>query len=491
MQDRVKRFFGSPLARDTLFYGTAKMAERAISFLIIPLLTKTLPQEMYAVWSQIVITLGLLSPIVLIGFPTAIVRFLAAREDRTETSSLFHGLLCVVLANTLLVLVISFGFATPVSQLMFDDAQFADFVRLFGFLLLAEALFELVIAFLRAFGEIRTISIYLFLQGLARIAVLGLAILVLRLDLYHALILSAVAQFLLAGYVYVKNVLARVGVRLVLQDVPWRTVMLFSLPLIPYAIATWANNFVDRFLILHVIGINAVGVYAVAFSLSQIMTVFYIVMGYTLYPHMSRLWNSGDRQGAARYLDKSTQAFIFFVALAVPLLTILSPYLVRVISTTQYLAGWPVFLCLNLGVVAFGLYSLHLYALLLADRTTLCFVMMVVALVANVLLNLLLIPAWGINGAAVATLLSNTILVVWTVAKSHTLLPYRFPWSSFVQSVVIAAGVTGLLLVLQSRTRGWDDLWVLVVLSAIAVVVYSGLQLLYKRPSFLRLGGTP
>ena len=79
----------SSLKNDTLFYGVAVLAERLIGLLIISLLTKTLSQEFYGIWTQMIVTTGLLSPIVLMGFYSAAVRFLE-KESPTIICQFFQ-----------------------------------------------------------------------------------------------------------------------------------------------------------------------------------------------------------------------------------------------------------------------------------------------------------------------------------------------------------------------------------------------------------------
>ena len=49
--------------------------------ILIPILTKTLGADAYGIWSIIMITISLLSPLALLGLTTAMIRFLAAEKE--------------------------------------------------------------------------------------------------------------------------------------------------------------------------------------------------------------------------------------------------------------------------------------------------------------------------------------------------------------------------------------------------------------------------
>ena len=62
--------------KGTFFFTTTMMAERIVSFFLLPILTKSLTIEEYAIWTQSIIIVGVLVPIVLLKFETTIIKFL-------------------------------------------------------------------------------------------------------------------------------------------------------------------------------------------------------------------------------------------------------------------------------------------------------------------------------------------------------------------------------------------------------------------------------
>ena len=54
--------------------------------IIIPILTKTLGADAYGIWSVIIVTISLLSPMALLGLTSAMIRFLAAEKDKKKNN---------------------------------------------------------------------------------------------------------------------------------------------------------------------------------------------------------------------------------------------------------------------------------------------------------------------------------------------------------------------------------------------------------------------
>jgi O-antigen/teichoic acid export membrane protein len=474
------------LKNDMFFYGTAIGAERFISFLIIPLLTKTLPQEIYGVWTQIIITTGLMSPVVLLGFPSAMVRFISGKKDNQEKSTLFHGMLGIESLNLFLVTALIIILKPFLGRMMFGDARFFDFIYLFGFFLAADALFELTIAFLWADKQIRLLSIYSFLKNGIRIGILALAILLFHIDLFHAIIFIVVVQFLLVICVYINHVFKKVGFSIWTRKVRWREIMLFSFPLIPYSVFIWTNNFVDRYFILHILNINRVSIYAVSYSLAAVIGVFYSVLGFTIYPHMAALWNEGDKIGASGVICKAIRYYFFFAVPSIAGLTILSAPIIKIVSTAEYFLSWQVIFWLCLGIAVFGLYELNVFAILLAKKTILNLKITAVALVVNVILNIIMIPRIGILGAAVSTCVSNSVLAFWTIAVSKRYLPYGFPWRD-IAKIVLATTIMSLFLLTVTFNISINNFFTLGCIIVLGLGIYGSIDMLSKNSFLLEL----
>ena len=99
-------------------------------------------------------------------------------------------------------------------------------------------------------------------------------------------------------------------------------------------------------------------------------------------------------------------------------------------------------------VIGLLIYAVHIFlnaALLIHQKTTTMTALVIYACVANLLLNLVLIPRMGIQGAAVATLLSYLLLVILMGRVSFRLMPLQISYAGFFANLV-SAGVTYVLI---------------------------------------------
>ncbi|MDC3280442.1 oligosaccharide flippase family protein, partial [bacterium] len=62
--------------KGTLFFASARFAERLFSFFLLPVLTKLVTPEEYAIWTQSIIIAGILMPVILLKFETSVIKFI-------------------------------------------------------------------------------------------------------------------------------------------------------------------------------------------------------------------------------------------------------------------------------------------------------------------------------------------------------------------------------------------------------------------------------
>jgi O-antigen/teichoic acid export membrane protein len=192
-------------------------------------------------------------------------------------------------------------------------------------------------------------------------------------------------------------------------SVTYRALFGFGLRLYPGSLSRFLANRADVYLIawLMVDPSAPLGYYSMGVSMAELVLFFPRVVSTLFFPHVS----SASREDADRQVPRVTRVTLLLtacVAIAmVPIATILIVVLIP--AFTPALAALYVLLP---GVAALSVSEvLSGYAAGLG-RTTTTSIVSVAALIANVALNIALIPVFGIVGAALASLLSYSFAAV-------------------------------------------------------------------------------
>jgi O-antigen/teichoic acid export membrane protein len=418
--------------KQTMIFAFAMILERVVSFFLLPILTNLVTQTEYAVWAQLIVFSGIMVPVALLGFQTAIVRFYSVWNDRvTQYSIILFMLILILFVLSLMVAVIQI-FDSSIARLIFGHENMSVYI-------------PLLVG--RASNRISRASVYLLAKGVWRAGVVILALYGFDDGLYAALVAFVSFQLVITLLIYASELklvpLFRAG--LMVGKPHWKEVLEFSLPLVPVAILLAMNTFVDRLFITHFHGLDVLAIYSAGFSLAAIIALFYSVLGFTLFPELSRMWTDGNKDGAVILVRK---VIIVYFSLLLPFIIFMivagSDFLL-ILTTKEYIISPYVLFLLGCNVGLFGLYQILFYLFLLQRGSAQAPMIIAIAAAINISCNALLVPEYGMLGAGIAGFMSNSSLVVIAFYLSQKALRWTVPWAA-IRSIMIRALLMGLVI---------------------------------------------
>lgn len=429
--ERLQRGTKGHMRRDTLAYAGAIAVDRLLGLILLPILTRLLSRDDYGAWSQTGVTAGLLITLVLYAFPTVIVRHHAADTGPNVRRRAFDriGLLCVCFSLLWTLAVLSAPSA--VADLIYGDRSYFSLMPALLVWMFAEAAIEFAIAWWRVLGRIDVIAGVLVLRSTCRVS---LAILMANLSglplsgwlLNYSLALAVLATcVLLASRRAVRHGTNREGLHV---PPPLRSQVLEATPLVALSALTTLSGNIDRYLLAAWLSLDTVAVYAAAASLAAVPFMIHSVLGFTLFPAMSRQWALGQQAKATKLMEQSLLVYCF---LSVPIALAVAgfgPWVLPWLATVDYQVDPVVFIGLSVSVLALGVQQILVYGLLLEGRGRQMLLLATLAVGLNLALALLLVPELGMRGAALAAALANLGLVTMTNRAVSSILDWHFPW---------------------------------------------------------------
>jgi O-antigen/teichoic acid export membrane protein len=223
----------------------------------------------------------------------------------------------------------------------------------------------------------------------------------------------------------------------------------YGLPLAASLILGLFLSTVDRFLIAAFMDSGAVGVYHAGYSLAnRTLDVIFIWLGSAAGPAAIAALEFGGRPA----LDKTAReqsSFMLLIAIpaAVGLALVAQPLADLLVGEAlrdgaARVTPWIAASGLFAGVTTYYFHT----AFTLAKATRLLLLAMTVPAVANIALNLLLIPPYGLMGAVVATAVSYGLGLVASAVIGRRAIALPIPWSTILRagaaSAVMAAVVS-------------------------------------------------
>lgn len=190
--------------------------------------------------------------------------------------------------------------------------------------------------------------------------------------------------------------------------------------LVPYAVSLWLTNWlsnlfamVDRYMIIHYSGrtpddaLDMVGQYHAARLAPVLLLLFAGLLGSILLPHLSHDWEAGRRHEVSRRLNMFLKVFGLSLLGIGAAVLVFAPLLFDLVLQGKY----PLGLAVLPGTLAYciwaGIGFVARTYLWCDEKVALSSLAYLLGLVTCILLNLVLLPQFGLHGAVWATTAGN------------------------------------------------------------------------------------
>lgn len=479
----------SKFASDVFIHGVSQIFAQARGVILLPLISIGLSISDYGIWTQTSATANLLLPLLILGLDQAAVRYLPGmQDDKKRFAEAFFSMLMVIGLTCILVLFIVWPARSRLSQLILGDDGYVTYIYLLFMLVIGQISFRYLLNYWRLIGKIAHYAVIRMVMDAALL--LGIAVIIagLKFSILVGIIYWVCLQWLFSFCLLLA----------ILRQIPFlftknlnlvRPYLRYALPLVLYAGVYWVINSSDRYFIVHYFSLVQVGIYSAAYTLSGLATSVKIPLNFVLLPTLSKMW-SNDEEDRVRYYTEHSMNFYWIVA--VPLVVFLG-------------AGAPVFLDLLAGVyipegrlvislvgIAFlftGMDQFFRNILMLQERTGTLFLVLVPLSILNLILNFLLIPRFGILGAAIATMVSMFLKAIALYLQSVREFKYQLDFNlmgrvvlasfSFVMIVWLFPANTIIQLVLDTLFGG---ILYIICLMILRVFTYQDIYAYVQRP---------
>lgn len=413
------------LLSNTLLISMGTFGSKILVFLMVRFYTGYLTPSDYSTADLITQTANLLFPIISMGIADGVFRFVLDRES--DKKSVFTiGFLCIA-AGSLLFFVIA-----PLLGLMED---FKGYVWLIVVYTLASCLHSLCVFYLRAVGKTALFAV----QGIIN-TILVIALNILFLAVFNMGILGYVLSVVLADTICTAF--------LILKEKLWNAVTLkpdfsllkpmlkYSIPLIPTTIFWWVTSVSNRYMVNAFIGSEANGLFAVSYKLPTLLTLV-STMFMQAWQYSAVAEDDGNREEHAKFFSTvwcSFQAVMFMAGSAVIAFAKLAT---RILTAEEYYSSWQYVPLLSVAMIFTAFVSFTGTVYTINKKSVLSFLTAFVGAVSNVVLNFILIPTVGVQGAALASVASYLLVFIIRCFNVKKYIPFKLYEGHIIANTVI------------------------------------------------------
>jgi O-antigen/teichoic acid export membrane protein len=206
-----------------------------------------------------------------------------------------------------------------------------------------------------------------------------------------------------------------------------RETVSMGLPLVPHMLMALGLITADRFILAHYRDLREVGLYTVAYTFGMIMSLVTMSLNQAWAPVYYDVARQGE--SGARVLGRMCDGLVIALTAIACFGSLVAQPFIRLFLDPRYISAGRVVPWIVGAYLAHSMFSLFSLACMQARRTNLIMIASFVGLAVNTILNFVLIPQWGMYGAAAATLIGYALeaLVMYLWAQRAYRLRYDLP----------------------------------------------------------------
>lgn len=434
---RAKGHGYSLLLKDSVIYGVGSTVQKFLMIFLMPLYTVYLAPAQYGIIGMVNVTSQFIYVFINLGFDVAMSRFYFDDDTEERRRQVISNTLLAWTVYPAVFLGLLAVFMPHLTPLLMGKGHYWAYFDLGLINIFFTNWIALPYMLLRLDHRPWLFTWYLLANVLLTIVLTVVLVVIFHWGIYGVLVGNLLSAFVVNTAtlpVYWRRIAFRLDPKLV------RAMTVFALPALLNGAIFFVLKLSDRWFLMRYQGKTEVGLYTTAFQLSQ--PVYVAMAAFRMaWPqwHYARL---NDPVAHKKMIARSSTYFLTLCVAMMAGMGVFMPLIVRVLlRRSSYWSVGPTTLVLTLGTVLYSMYFILWVGCNVAKKNRQIPLITVVASAANVGLNLLLIPRYGMIAAAWTTVIGFAILCVLVYFISQHHYPISYEWGRFAK-ISFACGAT-------------------------------------------------
>jgi O-antigen/teichoic acid export membrane protein len=486
------------------FLAGGNAIEFASRFVISFLLARLIAADGYGLYNLAISAATIFAGVASLGLDDAMVRYVAIMSRRADRPGVWGTLQIGFSVSTVagvLMGAILYVAATPIAEGMFDEPRLTPLLHLLAFVVPFLTISNVLTGCARGFGRMdhaafaeNVVQSVIRMVLLAVLAIVGLDVFTAVLVFGISDVASSVTLVILLNRQFGLRRPLRRNVR---RDV--RDVFSFAIPLWLSGLLNQFRKNIETVMLGALAAVADVGIYSIVVKINLLSHIAYRSIIVSVKPVLAELFDQHDHDALAKLYTAATR---WTLAMNVPffLISVLYPGPILMIFGETFAAGAGALVVLAIGELVVAGTGICGSIIDMAGHTRLKLINTVVWITLLLAATALLVPRWGVLGAATASLIATgtinvvRLVQVWVV---EGLQPYR---DGFWKTVLAGVAALGLGLAMRAVIPLDGSIGRASAQGLVVIAVYVGLmvalgiapedRLVYRRV-FRKLGRLP
>jgi O-antigen/teichoic acid export membrane protein len=467
-----------------VFFGI--MISLMLNFLIRVLLVRYTTQDQYGIYTLAITVTGMISGVAMLGMDEGSSRYIAyflGKADDARVMNTIYSSIKIVLLSGILFTLLSFLFSDVISTSIFHSPELSGILRIMLWTVPCMLLIGILISIMRGFSNPRVKV--LFNDVLRPLSYLSFLAVILLFNLpFDAIVYAYLLSFVLTLAVFLfyirrlrsgQSSLFHRGDNSMTGDL-----LRFSLPLLSVNMLLMLMSQVTTLILGFYKTPDVVGKFDIALTMANLLLTALVSIGYIYTPIASNLFGKKNIEELKRsYITMTKWGYLFTIPVFFTF--ILFPHaIIDTLFGVRYADVAFIFQILVLGNIVNPLTGPNYHTLISIGKTKYIIQSFIINALLNLAFSLLLIPPFGILGAAISVTVSAAIANILLSVRLYQVLKIHPMTRSYLWSV----GVSFCLITLNYLALRYfalpSSILLLILCLAVFIIAYVAIMLFFK-----------
>ena len=393
------------IVASTISLGTFSVINSALGLIGTIILARYLAPQDYGILILISVLVTFLSQISTFGLETAVPWFIAGSTGESSKERYF-GTAIVLRLVTIVVTSLVAWFGGPWLRMLFGQSLLPQYIIYVPFLFALDSLRALLRSTLQGYLLFVRMGVTDSILSFSKLVFYAILIFVIHPPLYGFLIASSLSTILACLYAILSIPIRK---KIAFQVEALKELIRFGYPLQVNDILHFIYSRIDTVAVAAFLGPADIALYEVARKIPDNLRSFFDPFSSVYYPFIAKRYQLQGRQNASPFLNDAVRFVAFVTLLGTAIAVLFGRDILQLVFTNKYSAAAPFFVILMLNLSVALVSNVMGTTLVATGDSQKPMIINVFNAIASWAGSLLLVPKFGLMGAAVANTVGTLV----------------------------------------------------------------------------------
>ena len=379
-----------------------------------------------------------------LGTGQALVKFIPEFKTKKKFNLIKNSIINVIIIQfviSILITIILFASSDFLALNYFHNIQASLIIKLFAIIFFFRSFLSLLAYILQGFQKMKYFAFVDFFRTVGMFVITWLLFIILEKKILAPTFAYLITPLILLPfflYFFLKKTFPMfLRLKYSFDKNLMKRLVLFGTPLMLMVVGIMILNHTDNLTLTYFSGLEQVGLYNAALPTANVLGYFSIALMAVLFPLSSELWTKGHKKQLVEGINTLYKySFITIFPIALTMFSFPETIL-NILFGNTYIQASNVLRILSLGVILMTITRINFSAISGIGKPKINAKIILFGAGFNIVFNFILIPLYGIIGAAITTFFGYLLMMILSILKLKKLVKIYIPVKYWTKSLFL------------------------------------------------------